>query len=44
MAVQFGPKILGLNAGIFRTVLGSPETDFRTIIGPCVAIWVLLLI
>ena len=58
-AVQFSPEILGLNAGIFRTVsdipelnfgtifgqsetkflglfLGSPRTDFRTVIGPCV--------
>ena len=36
MALQFSPKISGLNAEIFRTALGSPETDFRTVIGPCV--------
>ena len=36
MAVQFGSNILGLNAGIFRTVLGSPRIDFWTVIGPCV--------
>ena len=34
--MQFGPKILGLNAGIFRTILGSLKIDFRTVIGPCV--------
>ena len=34
--MQFGPKIMGLNARIFGTVLGSLETDFWTILGPCV--------
>ena len=34
--MQFSPKILGLNPGIFRTVLGSPETDLRTGFGPFV--------
>ena len=34
--MQFSPKILGLNAGIYGIVLGSPMTDFRTVIGPCV--------
>ena len=34
--VQFSPKILGLNAGIFGTVLGSPGIDFWFVIGPCV--------
>ena len=33
--VQLSPKILGLNARIFRTVLGSSGTDFQTIIGSC---------
>ena len=32
--MQFSPKILGLNAGKFGTVLGSPGTDFQTVIGP----------
>ena len=32
--VQFSPKILGLNAGKFRTVLGSLGTDFQTVFGP----------
>ena len=41
-AVQFSPKILGLNPGIFGTVLGSPETDLWTAIGPCV--WFLCVI
>ena len=34
--MQFVPKILGLNVRILGTVLGSPRTDFRTVIGPCV--------
>ena len=34
MTMQFGPKILGLNARIFRTILGNSGTDFRTVIGP----------
>ena len=34
--MQFNPKILGLNARIFRTVLGSSGIDFQTIIGSCV--------
>ena len=41
MAVQFGPKILGLNARIFGTVLGSPGTNFRFVIGPCVLLCVI---
>ena len=28
MAVHFSPKILGLNAGIFRTISDSPGLDF----------------
>ena len=35
MAVQFSPKILGLNVGIFGTVLGSPGLIFWTVIGLC---------
>ena len=27
-AVQFSPKILGLNVGIFRIVSNSPRLDF----------------
>ena len=27
---SFSPKILGLNARIFRTVFGQSGTDFRT--------------
>ena len=34
--MRFSPKILGLNVGIFGIVLGSPRTDLRTVIGPCV--------
>ena len=36
MVVQFSPKILGLNAGIFGTILGSLGTDLQTAMGPCV--------
>ena len=43
MVVQFSPKIFGLNAGIFRTVLGNPGIDLRTAIGPCVLFCMLLL-
>ena len=38
MAVQFSPKILGLNVGIFGTVFGQSKTDFRTVIRLCVLI------
>ena len=36
MVVQFSPKILGLNIGIFWTVFGQSETDFWTVIRLCV--------
>ena len=36
MVVQFSPKILGLNAGIFGTIFGSLGTDLQTAMGPCV--------
>ena len=29
MAVQFSPKILGLNVGNLRTVFGQSEDEFR---------------
>ena len=29
--MQFSPKILGLNIGIFGTIFGQPKTEFRTI-------------
>ena len=31
--MQFSPEILGLNAGIFRIVLNSPELDIRDCFG-----------
>ena len=34
--MQFSPKILGLNVGMFRTFLGQSGTKFRTVIGMCV--------
>ena len=34
--MRFSPKILGLNVEIFRTVFRQSETDFQTVIGPCV--------
>ena len=33
--MQFSPKILGLNVGIFGTVFGQSETKIRTVIGLC---------
>ena len=34
--MQFSPKILRLNIGIFETIFGQSETEFRTVIGLCV--------
>ena len=34
--MQFSPKILGLNIGIFWTIFGQSKTEFWTVIGPCV--------
>ena len=34
--MQFSPKILGPNVGMFGPVFGQSETEFRTVIGPCV--------
>ena len=34
--MQFSPKILGLNIGIFGTVFGQSGTEFRTVIRLCV--------
>ena len=34
--MQFSPKILGLNVGIFGTVFGQSQIEFRTVIGLCV--------
>ena len=34
--MQFSPKILGLNVGIFGAVFGQSETEFQTVIGLCV--------
>ena len=34
--MQFSPKILGLNVGIFWIILSSLGTDLLTAIGPCV--------
>ena len=31
--MQFSPKILGLNIGIFGTISGQSKTEFRTVIG-----------
>ena len=46
MAVQFSPKILGLNVGRFGIVSGSPGLclrigfDFGTdVFGPCCVFW-----
>ena len=39
MVVQFSPKILGLNTGIFELFSSSP----RLIFGRCVSFYVLLL-
>ena len=36
MAVQFNPKILELNVGIFWTIFGQFGIEFRTVIGLCV--------
>ena len=36
MAMQFSPKILGLNVGIFGTVFGQSGTNLQTVIGMCV--------
>ena len=33
--MQFSPKILGLNVGMFGTVFGQSGTEFRTVIGLC---------
>ena len=34
--MQFSPKILGLNVGMFGTVFGQSGSKFRTVIGLCV--------
>ena len=34
--MQFSPKILGLNVGIFGTVFEQYGTDFQTVIEQCV--------
>ena len=44
MAVQFSPKILGLNIGIFWTIFEQSETEFRTVIGLCVCFFYVLLL
>ena len=31
--MQFSPKILGLNVGMFGIIFGQSETEFRTVIG-----------
>ena len=36
MAVQFSPKILGLNVGIFGTIFIQSETEFWAVIRLCV--------
>ena len=36
MALQFSPKILGLNVGMFGIVFEQSGTKFRTVIGLCV--------
>ena len=36
MVVQFSPKNLGMNIGIFGTIFEQSETEFRTIIRLCV--------
>ena len=33
--MQFSPKILGLNVGMFGTVFGQSGTEFRIVIGLC---------
>ena len=34
--MQFSPKILGLNVGIFGTIFGQSGIDFWIVIGLCV--------
>ena len=36
VVVQFSPKILGLNVGIFWTIFRQSVIDFQTVIGLCV--------
>ena len=36
MAMQFSPKILGLNVGIFGTVFEQSGTNWQTVIRMCV--------